>query len=256
MTSPFPGMDPYLEDPAFWPDFHHTFIGCWREAIAEILPEAYEARIDETVQLVHLSEEAIQLIYPDVAVSRVRSRPRKSSRRGRGTAVLQPRIIPHEFIEEMRQGRIEILRRPERSVVAVLELLSPTNKIGEGFAEYCGKRLALLRGKAHLVELDLLVGGRRLPMARPLPAGDYHALVSRADRRPECEVYSWSVRDRLPAVPIPLQAPDVDLLIDLQGVFEQTYTRGRYFRAMHYGRRPLAPMSERDRRWAMAQRPT
>ncbi|MBW3540169.1 MAG: DUF4058 family protein [Planctomycetes bacterium] len=26
MSSPFPGMDPYLEDPAFWPDFHSTFI--------------------------------------------------------------------------------------------------------------------------------------------------------------------------------------------------------------------------------------
>jgi len=44
MNSPFPGMDPYLEDPAFWSDFHHTFIGCWREAIADALPEPYEAR--------------------------------------------------------------------------------------------------------------------------------------------------------------------------------------------------------------------
>ena len=38
MTSPFPGMDPYLEDPAFWPDFHITFLYCWREAIANQLP--------------------------------------------------------------------------------------------------------------------------------------------------------------------------------------------------------------------------
>jgi hypothetical protein len=26
MASPFPGMDPYLEDRAHWPDFHATFI--------------------------------------------------------------------------------------------------------------------------------------------------------------------------------------------------------------------------------------
>ena len=39
MTSPFPGMDPYLEDPAFWPDFHHRFIDCWCEEIAAELPD-------------------------------------------------------------------------------------------------------------------------------------------------------------------------------------------------------------------------
>src|ERR1700683_5376010 len=65
MKSPFPGMDPYLEDPAFWSDFHLTFIGCWREAIADVLPDPYEARLDETVHLVQMPEEVIKLIYPD-----------------------------------------------------------------------------------------------------------------------------------------------------------------------------------------------
>ena len=40
MKSPFPGMDPYLEAPGFWGDFHHTFISSWREAIADALPES------------------------------------------------------------------------------------------------------------------------------------------------------------------------------------------------------------------------
>ena len=26
MPSPFPGMDPFLEDPSFWPDLHHDLI--------------------------------------------------------------------------------------------------------------------------------------------------------------------------------------------------------------------------------------
>jgi hypothetical protein len=60
MNSPFPGMDPYLEHPVFWRDFHLTFIGCWREAIADVLPEAYEARLDETLHLVQMPEEAIK----------------------------------------------------------------------------------------------------------------------------------------------------------------------------------------------------
>jgi len=35
MKSPFPGMDPFLEQPAYWPDFHSRFINVWCEAIAD-----------------------------------------------------------------------------------------------------------------------------------------------------------------------------------------------------------------------------
>ena len=39
MPSPFPGMDPYLEDPAYWSDFHAAFLTYWRDAIADLQPE-------------------------------------------------------------------------------------------------------------------------------------------------------------------------------------------------------------------------
>ena len=52
MPSPFPGMDPYLEDPAFWSDFHARFITYWSDALSDCLPDNYEARIDEKVRLV------------------------------------------------------------------------------------------------------------------------------------------------------------------------------------------------------------
>lgn len=172
MTSPFPGMNPYLEDPAFWPDFHHVFLDDWCEAVAELLPEPYEARLDGRINLVPMSPEVIKLIHPDTSVSQGK----------------------HEFLEEVRETRIEIVHRPERSLIAVLELLSPTNKTGDGFQEYRAKRKTLLLQKVHLVELDLLVGGQRLPLARPLPAADYYAFVSRSEQRPNCAVYAWSVR--------------------------------------------------------------
>src|SRR6267378_8134845 len=103
MNKLFPGMDPYLEDPAFWADYHVTFIGCWREAIADVLPEPYEARLDETVNIVPMSEEVIQLIYPDVAVSRTRKHQKSSRGRNGGTALLEAVVIPHEMVEEVRQ---------------------------------------------------------------------------------------------------------------------------------------------------------
>ncbi|HWY87334.1 MAG TPA: DUF4058 family protein [Gemmataceae bacterium] len=207
MANPFPGMDPYLEDPAYWPDFHHRFIDCWCEAVADLLPESYEARLDERVNL-----------------------------------------------EEGRETHIDILHRPDRSLVAVLEMLSPANKTGDGFQEYRAKRKAILVQKVHLMELDLLFGGNRLPLIRPLPAGDHFAFVSRL-----APTTAQTVRfipgqsgTPLPTIPIPLKAPDTDVHVDLETVFQATYERGRYGRSLRYGQPPLAPLSEEDARWAVA----
>src|SRR6187455_60337 len=111
MPSPFPGMDPYLEGPAFWPDFHHTFITCWREVIADALPDSYDARIGERVNLTQLEPEVVKLIYPDVAVSqRAHSKPTSSTG---GAATLEPEIVPQTYVEEIHEGYVEILHRPD-----------------------------------------------------------------------------------------------------------------------------------------------
>lgn len=178
MASPFPGMDPYLEDPAFWADFKHTFICRLSEAIGDALPEDYDASIHDSVYLVPMSQDVIKLIQPNVVASRELTQPKRS-----GTLLLEPVSIPHEFLEEVRQTRIEILHRPERTLVAVLEMLSPFNKSGEGFEQYRAKRKLIVLQKVHLVELDLLVGGKRLPLSKPLPSADYYALISRAEAR-------------------------------------------------------------------------
>jgi hypothetical protein len=249
MPSPFPGMDPYLEDPAFWPDFHHRFIDCWCEAVADALPETYDARLDERVNLVQVTPEIIKLIYPDGAVSKG-DRPSRSNGAVAGTLLMEPVTIPHEVLEEARQTRIEILHRPDRTLVAVLELLSPTNKTGEGFDIYRGKRLAILLQKVHLVELDLLLGGNRLTHAAPLPPGDYFGFLTRKATRANCDVFSWTLRQPLPTIPIPLRAPDADIHIDLGKVFQTAYERGRYARSLPYGQPPSAPLRPDDAAWA------
>ena len=249
MPSPFPGMDPYLEDPAFWADFHHRFVDCWCEAIADILPGSYEARLDETVNLLQLAPELIKVIFPDVAVSRGR-RSSPTGHNGIATATLVPVTIPHAVFQEVRQAHIKILHRPDRSLVAVLELLSPANKTGKGFADYCAKRTAILQQKVHLVELDLLIGGERLPLLRPLPPGDYYGLISRADRRPDCDVYHWTVRQALPTLPVPLRKPDKDVMVNLESVFGVAYERGPYRNSLPYGKKPSAPLAATDLTWA------
>src|SRR5947209_5759723 len=177
MRSPFPGMDPFLEDPAYWSDFHYTFINYWREAIADQLPSEYEANLGERLYLVEMMDpETRTLVYPDVAVSDRAPSSSPAPASAAAVATLEPITIPLNVVEGPRETYIEILHGPERSVVAVLELLSPTNKHEPGRTEYLSKRNALLRQSVHLVELDLLLGGQRLPMGKPLPPADYYYL--------------------------------------------------------------------------------
>ena len=83
-----------------------------------------------------------------------------------------------------------------------------------------------------------------------MPSADYYALISRAEDRPNCEVYRWALRDPLPTIPIPLRAPDADIPIDLGKVFRATYKRGRYARALFYTQPPAARLSRKDAQWA------
>jgi hypothetical protein len=251
MKSPFPGMDPYLEHPAYWSDFHATFVNYWREAIADALPPQYEATLGERVYLLEHDPEARKLGFPDVAVTHGEQLTpgSRSSASSTATATLEPVTIPLITLEGPREAYIEILHQPDRSLVAALELLSPANKEQPGRTVYLAKRTALLFQNVHLVELDLLFGGRRLPLQEPLPPADYYYLVSRGNQRPDCQVYRWTLRQPLPTLPVPLREPDADLHIDLAAVFATAYERGRFFRRLNYQEQPPAFLREDDRRW-------
>ena len=85
-----------------------------------------------------------------------------------------------------------------------------------------------------------------------MPVGDYFFYISRAESRPNCDVTAWRLRDPLPSMPISLKVPDKDIHVDLAGVFRTTYRRGRYAPSLAYGKKPLAPLSKADVRWATA----
>jgi len=248
MPSPFPGMDPYLEGSGRWKDFHSRFINAWSELIAERLPEGYEASIEEKVQLLQVSPERVKRMEPDVAVS-WKTPVEASAPRPKGTATIEPVTIPHAVIEEeTRESHIEILHRPDRTLVSVLELLSPSNKEEPGRSLYLQKRNAFLLQNVNLFELDLLVGGRRLPLRDPLPPGDYYALISRAQRRFDCDVYAWRALRPLPDLPVPLRSPDPDISIDLGQVLSLAYDRGRYARSLNYEEPPQIGLDSDVRR--------
>jgi hypothetical protein len=154
-----------------------------------------------------------------------------------------------ELLDGPRETYIEVLQRPERSLVAVLELLSPSNKHDPGRTEYLSKRNAIFHQSIHLIELDLLLGGRRLPYKKPLPPADYYYSVARAERRFDCEVFAWNLPQPLLPLPVPLRPPHGDVLVDLAKVFGTAYDRGRYRRRITYRGRCSAPLTPEQRRW-------
>ncbi len=225
MASPFPGMDPYLETWAFWPDFHSTFINAWCEAIADGLPDEHDARLGERPYAPEADPEIRRLMNANTHV-------------------------PLEIIDRPRELFVKLMHRGDRSLVAVLELLSLATKENPGRTEYLSKRNEILRPDVHLVELDLLLGGQRLPSPRPLPAADYYYLIARAEQRPACQVYPWKLPNRLPRLPVPLRPQHADVMIDLAQVFATALQRGRYSRSLRYDRPCPVPLSEGQRAWA------
>lgn len=255
MPSPFPGVDPFLESQGLWPDFHVAFATYLRDTIAMQLPDPYVARIDERMNLVELEAEEVKQFRPDVAISR--QGPACAHSEGTGaTMTLEPVIVTLKVLDEYREVFIEILHGPDRKLVTVIEVLSPSNKIGGGYRDFLARHNAWMRRDVNLVDLDFLSAGRRLPIKGRFPLGDHYAYISRGERMPECQLYAWTVRDPLPSIPIPLLAPDPDVVIELGPIFANVYERARNERSINY-REPLAlPFDADTRAWAeeLAQR--
>ncbi len=156
--------------------------------------------------------------------------------------------------EERRETYLVVRLRESMEVVTVLECLSPGNKRagGDGRREYLDKREAVLQSQAHIVELDLLRGGARLPTVTPLPPADYYAIVSRRQRRPAAAVYFWTIRDRLPTLPVPLKTGDPDVPLDLQAAFSTVYDRARYDLSLNYDFDLQPPPRGDDAAWVQA----
>ena len=99
-------------------------------------------------------------------------------------------------------------------------------QVHEGFVKYKLERTSTLRQKVHLIEFDFLVGGRRLSMGEPLPAGDFYALISRGDSAPELRSLHVDSAHPLPTIPIPLVPPDEEYrTVDLGRVHDRLQSR-------------------------------
>ncbi len=250
MKSPFPGMDPYIEDRGLWGDFHHNLISEICRCLADVVSPRYLVRTGERFYLVLVGAEGKEdrPFYPDVSTTTHRSRKKPANKKG-GAKVAETGAGPQPvkmraFItEEHRESFLEIFEaEPEQRLVTTIEVLSPSNKRPDtpGWEQYQRKRQSLLLSGLNLVEIDLLRGGQRLPMLDPWPDSPYTLLVSRGDWFDRCDVWPAHFQEPLPVIPVPLAKPDPDIPLPLQPLIETIYQRSRYAASIDY-RKPLTP---------------
>ncbi len=247
MSSPFPGMNPFLERDAVWHDFHESFMPTVREVLAVQVRPRYLIKIDEHIYIHELPAQTRRLVgRGDIALSQNRPEDGSTS----STAVLTaPAQVQLPNVDVERLSFLEIRDRESGKVVTVVELLSPSNKNpGPDRAQYLAKRGRLLNSAVHLVEIDLLRVGPRMPM-EPVPALDYCVLVSRHEQRPWAGLWPIRLRNRLPEIPVPLQVPHPDARLDLQQILHRIYDAAGYEDYI-YRSPPEPPLSQEDSAWA------
>jgi hypothetical protein len=114
------------------------------------------------------------------------------------------------------------------------------------------KRPQILHSTAHLLELDLLRRGKRLPWMGKLAASSYYVYLSRANTRPEVEIWPIALDQPLPVVPVPLLDDDPDVPLDLQRSLSAVYESSHYEMLLHYGKPPDVPLTPAEQAWASA----
>jgi hypothetical protein len=216
MPSPFPGMDPYLEDENHWPAFQHALVAALYQALLPNLVDRYRARVG---QRHYVTEQA-----------------------------LFTSIIRDEHHEEF----VEVRQRNDGRLVTLLDVVSPTNKtLPAARQAYLDKRQEAKGAGASVVEIDLVLQGQpTLEYSRDgLPDWDYAVTVTRSTQPERYEIYTATLQKKLPRFRLPLSADDRDAVLDLQTVFTRCYDQGTFCARIDYGRDPATALIDDDRKW-------
>jgi hypothetical protein len=246
-------MDPFVEMQK-WKDFHLTFNTVVRERLSPLVGPRYTVHVEQRVYLEHCDlpgGEPVKWIEADAAITSSSAAGLTTSTETGTLLAEEPLELDLPMAEEVRETYLLVRERTSDQVVAIIETLSPKNKRprSDGRREYLSKREEVLQSSAHLIEIDLLRGGERMPLLGPAPAGDYFFLISRSHRRPRATIYPRSIRRPLPVIPVPLLQEDPEARIDLQEVFTTVYDRARYDWSLNYEAELQPPLGAGDAAW-------
>lgn len=254
MSSPFPGMDPYLE--RYWLDVHPRLCTYACDALNSQLGRGLLARLGERLVVESVLERP-RNILPDV---RIVERPATSQRPARpaaGAALAEPMIITIES-DPIRQAFIEIVDLDAGRLVTLIEFVSPTNRdSGSGRRDYRRKQEEVFQAQLSLMEVDLIRAGEPVILAarHGLPddaIAPFMVSVFRGIRPRQLEYFPIRLPDPLPRIGVPLRPGDSDAALDLAALLDQVYAQGRYAEVIDYTLPCVPPLRGDEAAWADA----
>ncbi|NET90071.1 MAG: DUF4058 family protein [Kamptonema sp. SIO1D9] len=255
MPSPFPGMNPYLEQPGIWQGIHKWLIMLIAEKLNPQLRPQYRAAIEERVYE-NKDDNSVLVGIPDDVIIQTAETTTKSSKSSQTNVAVaapptQPVTVTIPLPETVKEWYLEVRAVGSGKVITVIEILSPKNKrAGEGRNQYERKRQKILGSSTHLIEIDLLRGGKEMPMDSKGIKTDYRILVSRSQTRPSADLYAFNLQSEIPIFPLPLAGEDPEPKINLQELLHQAYDRGSYDLVVDYTKEPAPALLEADAAWA------
>lgn len=229
--NPFPGMNPFFEQQ--WRDAHTMLIAYLRDALQKQLPNDLVARAEEEVVTIGAGEP-VKTYRPDVQVRQAWTLKEPGAMEASTEPSLASTSEPIRVMVDEETRRWVEIREATGRLITVLELLSATNKLESADRDhYLRKRRGFMSGGVNLVEIDLVRQGSPvfpIPVRNVLQQAGacYGVCVFRAACPGEYAVYPIRLRDRLPAIRIPLRPADADAPVDLQLLIDQCHERGRY----------------------------
>ena len=233
MQNPFPGMNPYLEQPELWNQVHNRLIVAIADEITPQVAPKYRVSIEERVYT--SVDDSLLVGIADVAVARRDSTGNEGSTMT-ARSLTEPTRVRVPMPERVTERFLEVRLTNTGAVVCVLEVLSPKNKRSkQGREAYENKRQKILGTNTSLVEIDLLRVGQPMPILGETKTG-YRILVSRGYSRPEADLYTFGLKEPIPTFPVPLREGDPEPIVDLNRLLNEIYERARFDLAIDYSR--------------------
>jgi hypothetical protein len=248
MDSPFPGMDPYLEHPALWPDVHNRLIVAIADDLSERVAPRYYVGLERRTYLLK-TDDIVFVGRPDIAIAPASPAPALVPQLAMTSTILLEVDVP--MADEVSENFLEIHEVKTGKLVTILELLSPVNKLHrQGREDYERKRGSVFSSWTNLVEIDLLRAGEPMPVIGPSVPSDYRILMSRGRQRPRAYLIAFSLRQPIPVFSLPLLPADEEPEVSLQHILHDLYRRARFDLRLDYRQPPVPPLSPTDTAWA------
>jgi hypothetical protein len=209
MPSPFPGMDPYLEDERVWPAFQHQLVSCLHQILLPGLAVRYHAGVCQR----RYTDESAALRCEDYVEIREREP---------GTLVTL----------------LDVVSPANKTTAAGRQAYLDTRREGRAAKANLVEMDLVLQGRP---TLEYSRDG--------LPEWDYAVTVTRATQPDRHEIYTATLQKPLPRFRLPLAGDDRDTVLNLHAAFGRAFDQGDFAGQVDYRREPPAPLSEKNRLW-------